>query len=414
MRRHKIIVRCLFGHHYRLHLPSETPVHRSIEPKDLRDKVSAHTFVWGLQVDDEQWLRILSAADYRPDRHLDRIERRKAVIALLVRGIINIYPLTHLKKLDQEDRYLNIDAPGGVQYHFIPSTVLVMRELPEVKFFNSEPKSATQFVEQLALTDEQLADAVRDLPLFFGLKSAKRTTRIAGLVHAMSDGKVAVVVEHPSMTPPRRKGPEDLPVEDYTPKPYTLGPHEESGYEPAASKPVTAIPTPPPVKNAGGNVSEIQAELAKLPPDILTTLQNKGVTIVAVKDSIVEHLTHLKGVRPRGWPKGKTWDIVPGAYDPASNTVVIATSGKNGHGSFNLALHETGHAYDAAQGKPSQSAIFEAAWNADKSSLGTYYTQSGIAGLSETYAEGFASYYGGDSNYVKKHPNLNLYWQNRK
>jgi len=232
MRLHKIIVRCLFDHHYRLHLPHEAPIHRSIEPKDLRDKVSAHTFVWGLQVDDEQWLRILCAADYRPDRHLDRIERRKAVIKLLVRGIINIYPLTHFKRLDQQDRYLNIDAPGGVQYHFIPNTVLVMRELPEVRFFNSEPKSATQFVEQLALTDEQLADVVRDLPLLFGLKSTKRTTRIAGLVEAMSDGKVAVVVERPSMTPPRRKGPEDLPAEDYTPKPYTLGPHEEPGYEP--------------------------------------------------------------------------------------------------------------------------------------------------------------------------------------
>jgi hypothetical protein len=146
----------------------------------------------------------------------------------------------------------------------------------------------------------------------------------------------------------------------------------------------------------------------------LTTLRDKGVKIVATKDSVVEHLTQLKGVRPRGWPKGMTWDIVPGAYDPVSNTVVIATSGKNGHGCFNLALHEIGHAYDAVQGEPSQSTAFKAAWNADKSSLGPYYTQPGVAGLSETYAEGFASYYGRDSNYAKKYPNLNSYWQNVK
>jgi len=41
MRLHNIVVKDIFGHLYRLHLPHEAPIHRRVEPKDLRDKVSA-------------------------------------------------------------------------------------------------------------------------------------------------------------------------------------------------------------------------------------------------------------------------------------------------------------------------------------------------------------------------------------
>jgi len=231
MQLHKIVVEGSFGHLYRLHLPYEDPIHNTIEPKDFWDPVSARTFVWRLQVNNEKWLRILCAAGYPPDRHVNRAELCGAAIKLLVLGVINIYPLTHLRGFVQRARYLNIDAPHGVQYHFVPSTLLVMQELPEVRFFKSQPESATQFIEQLALTDEQLADVICDLPLPFGLKSPERATRITGLVHALCNGDVAVVVQQPTATPPRKSGPEDLPIEYYTPKPMTLGPHEEPGHE---------------------------------------------------------------------------------------------------------------------------------------------------------------------------------------
>ena len=232
MQLHKIVVEGSFGHLYRLHLPYEDPIDSSIDPKDFWDPVSAHTFVWKLQVNNEKWLRILSAAVYPPDRHVNGVELRGAAIKLLVLGILNIYPLPHLRGYVQEANYLLIDAPHGVQYHFIPSSLLVVQELPEVRFFKSEPEPATQFIEQLALTDEQLSDVICDLPLRFGLKSPDRPTRITGLVHAMCNGDVAVVVERPNRVPPRKKGPEELPVEYYIPKLYTLGPHEEPGYEP--------------------------------------------------------------------------------------------------------------------------------------------------------------------------------------
>jgi hypothetical protein len=57
----------------------------------------------------------------------------------------------------------------------------------------------------------------------------------------------------------------------------------------------------------------------------------------------------LKGVHPRGWPEGATWDQVPGA---GSETGFAANPGREdrgkGHGSTSLALHEYGHSADAA------------------------------------------------------------------
>jgi len=293
MQLYNIIVKGSFGHLYRLHLPYEDPVHSEIDPKDFWDPVSAHTFVWKLQVTDEKWLRILCAAGYPPNRHVDGIELRGAAIKLLVLGIINVYPLTHLRGFVQRARYLNIDASDVLQYHFIPSTLLVMQDLPEVRFFKSEPASATQFVEQLALADEQLVEVVRDLPLAFGLKSSDRTTRIKGLVYAMCNGNVAVVMERPNRVPPRKKGPEDLPVEYYTPKPYTLGPHEEPGY------------VPPENPHSGLHNQEA------LTPDFETSAESfKTIRQVDMDDLSVEEEAMKEMLTDQGWDEDKVKQVL--------------------------------------------------------------------------------------------------------
>jgi len=243
--------------------------------------------VWKLQVNNEKWLRILSAAGYPPDRHVNGVELRGAAIKLLMLGILNMYPLPHLRGYVQEANYLLINAPHGVQYHFIPSTLLVMQELPEVRFFKSEPELATRFIEQLALTDEQLSDVVCDLPLRFGLTSLDHPTRITGLVHAVCNGDVAVVVERPNRVPPRKKGPEDLPVEYYTPKPYTLGPHEEPGYEPP--------------ENPHSGLHNQEA----LMPDFETSAESfKTTRQVDMRDLSPEDAAVRKALRAQGW-KGK-------------------------------------------------------------------------------------------------------------
>ncbi|MBI4953247.1 MAG: type VI secretion system tip protein VgrG [Myxococcales bacterium] len=169
----------------------------------------------------------------------------------------------------------------------------------------------------------------------------------------------------------------------------------------------------------------VATELAKLPPSVLDDLAKKGVRVKACRGSITDAMTNLKGVQPRGWPPGATFDQVPGIYDPATNSVVVATTGHGtpagahvpatgeGHGSANLVLHEAMHAVDLAGPTKisTTNAAFQAARTADVGALGAYFTQPGEAGLQETLAESAAQFYGGDPTMAQKTPHLAQFWQ---
>jgi hypothetical protein len=172
------------------------------------------------------------------------------------------------------------------------------------------------------------------------------------------------------------------------------------------------------------DVALVVPEVAKLPPHVLQAMLKDGVKVVVARGSVTDHLAQLKGVRPRGWPPGSTWDSVPGLYDKAQREVVIATIGHGtpagahvpatgeGHGCVNLVIHEAVHGYDSTATPPrSSSAAFSAARNADIASLGPYETQAGSAGPEETFAESAARYFGGDPTDAARHPNLHDYWK---
>jgi uncharacterized Zn-binding protein involved in type VI secretion len=166
----------------------------------------------------------------------------------------------------------------------------------------------------------------------------------------------------------------------------------------------------------------VALELTKLPPYILEKLKEKGTRVVVCRGSVTEHLTHLRGVHPRGWPPGKTWDAVPGLHSPSRNEVVIATIGHpgdphvpksgEGHGSHNLVVHEVSHAYDHAT-NGSASTAFNDARNSDINTLSAYETQPGAAGQEESFAESSARYFGGDASDAQTHPKLHEYWDAR-
>jgi len=100
----------------------------------------------------------------------------------------------------------------------------------EVAFFGlDEWLQASEFLDTLALTDEQLAMMTGELKLS---ARANRTDRVKSLLVGLTTGKIVIVRIYDDITPPKREGPEDLPVEEYTPKSYTLEPHEEPGYVP--------------------------------------------------------------------------------------------------------------------------------------------------------------------------------------
>lgn len=180
---------------------------------------------------------------------------------------------------------------------------------------------------------------------------------------------------------------------------------------------------------AGGTATQVDvalvvAELAKLPVAALQTLRDNGVKVVAARNSVTDYATDLKGVHPRGWPPGATWDNVPGAYMPDRKAVIIATTGHRtpagphvpvtgeGHGSENITVHETTHAVDAFAGpqRNSSSPDFIAARNSDLGGLTAYEQQAVDGGPSETYAESSARVYGGQHGATQQSA-LDAYWR---
>jgi uncharacterized Zn-binding protein involved in type VI secretion len=169
----------------------------------------------------------------------------------------------------------------------------------------------------------------------------------------------------------------------------------------------------------------VAQELAKFPPSILMAMMRANTRFVACRGSVTDYRTALRGVQPRGWPTGSTWDSVPGAYMPDTNEVVIATTGHGtpggahvpatgeGHGSANLVLHEGAHGLDHGDGTTaprSSSAAFTTARTNDAATLSPYESQAGAAGQEESYAESAARHFSGDPNDAANHPNLNSYW----
>ena len=177
---------------------------------------------------------------------------------------------------------------------------------------------------------------------------------------------------------------------------------------------------------AGGSATQedvdaVVGELEKMPLAQLQQMERNGTRVVAARGSVTDARTELRGVQPRGWPPGKTWDQVPGAFMPDTNEVIVATQeGPNGgrqvpptgssHGSANLVLHEAGHALDYRGGKPSDSAEFQRAYEADRAAMPTYLQQPGAAGREEAYAETLALYLQDPAECRRRYPNLSRYW----
>jgi Flp pilus assembly pilin Flp len=164
-----------------------------------------------------------------------------------------------------------------------------------------------------------------------------------------------------------------------------------------------------------GDVDAVVADLAKLPRPVLEYMQAKGISVVAAKSSVTDYMKHLKGVKPRGWPPGATWDTVPGTVNNNKEVVIATRNGKvpatgDGHGAYSLTIHETFHAIDRAEGWSKQPAFVKAR-DADAANLEAYLKQPGDAGLEEAYAESAANYFGGNTEWGKTHPNLWKYWE---
>ncbi len=160
----------------------------------------------------------------------------------------------------------------------------------------------------------------------------------------------------------------------------------------------------------------VAKELSKMPHAYLGEMKKNGTKVVACRGSVTDYATDLKGVHPRGWADGDTWDTVPGANMGGRNEVVIATRGHDtpagahvpatgdGHGSANLVTHESLHSIDNGR---SGSGDFNGARDKDVNNLPAYERQDGSAGKEESYAESGARHF---ENKDRSTPALRDYW----
>ena len=89
--------------------------------------------------------------------------------------------------------------------------------------------------------------------------------------------------------------------------------------------------------------------LDNVPAAVVERLDAAGVrsTLFSGRLTDVPGYQQLKGVQPRGWPAGVTWDDVPGVGDPDGMAMDPSREQfGRGHGSASLALHELAHVID--------------------------------------------------------------------
>ncbi|WP_319802726.1 RHS repeat-associated core domain-containing protein, partial [Klebsiella aerogenes] len=186
------------------------------------------------------------------------------------------------------------------------------------------------------------------------------------------------------------------------------------------------------------DITQVRFHLQKIPLNVLKKANDLGQFITVTNDNITNHPTrnNLKGVTPRGWNNGLTWESVPGVGAMGKGTgnnlhpdeTVIALR-KNaaqewqiatGHGSTSLVLHEYAHAIDRSFGEKanmgdtgsgeqgdflSRRRSFRVAWEADlngtpNTASDYYYWQGGNdGGAEEAFAEGFSDIYAETGRY---------------
>lgn len=206
---------------------------------------------------------------------------------------------------------------------------------------------------------------------------------------------------------------QQVPVSHVRPQPQTV--IDVPTYAPPPPPPrITPRPSssvsPRTVVLAGADRSIIDAAFLKLPAYIIQILNEAGISVKIVRDTIVEAFPALNNVIPRGWRV--SWNTVPGIFDPNTSTIVLASSSVNRTGSGDFRLHEIGHAYDWAVGGASRTDGFTNAWMLDRVTLGPYYNQlDTVAAREETYAEAFSAYYSRNTSWFSNRPNLQRYFQ---
>lgn len=161
--------------------------------------------------------------------------------------------------------------------------------------------------------------------------------------------------------------------------------------------------------------AQIRTAWAELPQPLRSDLARAGWQ-VHVAEFVVDAAPALAESQPRGWPSGMSWQHTDAIHLPQQRRLVVAEKRRNSQGQIvpatraaGVLRHETGHAFDLAQGGRfkflSASPSFRAAYESDVARMSAaqrkalaYYLQNSAAGRQETLAEAFAISLGGGSD----------------
>lgn len=164
-------------------------------------------------------------------------------------------------------------------------------------------------------------------------------------------------------------------------------------------------------------VAKVKTALDAIPERFHEVVAKRGYS-VKIGGSLTEVLPELKGVHPRGWPRGSTWDNVGALHSSAPREIIVGEKRRMlGSRVFSLnprveagTAHEFGHALDNSflydkGNKVTWTDEFQKAYRADvrairakhnsmlEADLG-YFLQKKDAGKEETFAEMFARLHG--------------------
>ena len=161
--------------------------------------------------------------------------------------------------------------------------------------------------------------------------------------------------------------------------------------------------------------AQVRTAWAELPRPLRSDLAHAGWQ-VHLAEFVVDAAPALAESQPRGWPSGMSWRQTDAVHLPQQRRLVVAEKRRNSQGQIVSATraagvlrHETGHAFDLAQGGHykflSASPGFRSAYESDIARMTsqqrealTYYLQRSAAGRQETLAEAFAISLGGGAD----------------
>ena len=146
--------------------------------------------------------------------------------------------------------------------------------------------------------------------------------------------------------------------------------------------------------------------LGLVPTSVHDAVEKFGYS-VDIGEKLTDIRPDLKGVHPRGWPAGMTWDTADGLHNSSTRQIAIAEKYRPvGQKQFQdstrvqgVSLHEYGHAVDVSYGNFSQTQDFSNAYNLDVAAFKgdsqtvadmRYFLQKGKAGKQEIFSEIFA------------------------